>query len=81
LKGRDLTGPNEGLARDMVSFVLENDLVDTCICGVISEAELIEDLSASRTRLTPEARQRLESLAADSPCRGYHWLEESWQFV
>ena len=42
---------------------------------VYGEAELREDLSASWTGLTDEERKQLETLAADTPCRGYQWLE------
>ena len=80
LKGHDLRGSEAGLARDMLGFVLDHALVDTCICGVISEAELRENLSASWTRLTPEARGRLERLAAATPCPGYRWLEAGWRY-
>jgi len=81
LKGQDLRGSAAGLPRDMLSFVLENKLVDTCICGVINEAELRENLSASGRDLSPEARQRLDRLAAGAPCRGYRWLEEGWRYA
>jgi aryl-alcohol dehydrogenase-like predicted oxidoreductase len=78
LKDRDLVGKDRGLPRSMIAFVLQNRMVDTCICGVISEAELREDLSASWTGLTMEERRRLETLAAHTPCRGYQWLENDW---
>ena len=80
LNGRDLRGADAGLPRDMLAFVLQQELVDTCICGVISEAELREDLSASWTRLTPAANRRLESLAGTA-CPGYRWLEEGWRYA
>lgn len=64
----------------MIAFVLQNELVDTCICGVIRESELREDLSASWTRLTPEGRRRLEGLAA-TPRPGDRWLEDGWQYA
>lgn len=78
LEGRDLAGGDAGLARDMVAFVLENSLVDCCICGVHTEAHVRENFSASRTRLTPDARQRLEQLAAHTPCGEHPWLERGW---
>lgn len=81
LKDRDLRGKDQGLPRSMVAFVLQSDLVDTCICGVISEAELRENLSASWTGLTVEERRRLEMLAADTPCPRYQWLENDWRYV
>lgn len=78
LKGRDLTGADAGLARDMLAFVLENEMVDTCICGVHTEAHVRENFSASWTRLTPAARQRLERLAATVACAEHAWLEQGW---
>jgi aryl-alcohol dehydrogenase-like predicted oxidoreductase len=78
LEGRDLRGKDAGLPCDMLAFVLQQELVDTCICGVISEAELRENLSASWTRLTPETSRRLEKLAstAGPSC---DWLEAGWR--
>ncbi len=81
LKGRDLSGADRGLPRSMIAYVLQNELVDCCICGVISEAELREDLSASWIGLTEEEGQRLEELAASTPCHRYHWLENGWQYA
>ena len=81
LKGRNLRGDDRGLPRSMIAFVLQEDLVDTCICGVISEAELREDLSASWTGLTDDQRRRLDELAAHTPCRGYDWLENGWRYA
>jgi len=72
-------GGGPGLARDLVAFVLENPLVDCCIVGVHSEAHVQENFSASWTKLTPTARQRLESLAARASCEGpLAWLENGW---
>jgi aryl-alcohol dehydrogenase-like predicted oxidoreductase len=81
LKNRDLNGVDRGLPRCMVAFVLQNKLVDTCICGVISEAELRENLSASWLGLTDEEQRRLERLAANLSCRGYPWLENDWRYA
>jgi len=81
LKDRDLRGADAGLPRDMVAFVLAHELVDTCLCGVITEAELRENLGASGMKLTPEARQRLERLAAHNACPGYRWLENGWRYA
>jgi len=78
LTGRDLAGPDAGLCRDMIAFVLENRQVDCCICGVHTEAHVRENFSASWTRLTPAARRRLETLAARTPCRANRWLEQGW---
>jgi aryl-alcohol dehydrogenase-like predicted oxidoreductase len=80
LEGRDLRGADAGLPRDMLGFVLRQELVDTCICGVISEAELRENLSASWTPLSPAAARRLEKLAtAAGPECG--WLEAGWRYA
>ena len=70
-----------GLARDMTAFVLQNDLVDVCICGVHTEAHVSENFSGSWTKLSPDARQRLDSIAARPPRLGVDWLEEGWRRV
>jgi aryl-alcohol dehydrogenase-like predicted oxidoreductase len=67
-----------GLARDMLAFVLENRQVDCCICGVHTEEHVRENLSASWTGLTPEARQRLARVAASGTAGPYGWLEPAW---
>lgn len=71
-------GPDAGLTRDLIAFVLENQQVHCCICGMHSEAHVEENLSAAWTKLTPEARQRLQKLAAHSPGRTLAWLEDGW---
>ena len=75
---RDLTGADAGLPRDMVAFVLENEHVDICTCGVHTMAQVQENFSASWTKLVPSARERLQ-LAARTPCRCHAWLEDGWQ--
>jgi predicted aldo/keto reductase-like oxidoreductase len=82
LKKRDLQGADAGLARDMIAFVLENELVDICTCGVDSLAQLHENLSASWTGLTPESHKRLH-LAASARCEGgdHAWLEQGWLYA
>jgi aryl-alcohol dehydrogenase-like predicted oxidoreductase len=73
-------GPDKahaGLARDMISFVLESPQVDICTCGVHTLGQVEEDFSASWTKLTPEGRKRL-GIAAATPCPGHAWLEEGW---
>jgi len=79
-RGSLLKGHEEepGLARDMISFVLENPNLDVCICGVHTIEHVRENFSASWTALTPERRQRLEGLAARTPCPQHRWLEEGW---
>jgi aryl-alcohol dehydrogenase-like predicted oxidoreductase len=79
LKKRDLEGADAGLPRDMMSFVLENELVDICTCGVHTLAQVHENFSASWTKLTPDARKRLK-IAAATPCTEPHhaWLEQGW---
>ena len=67
-----------GLARDMIAFVLENPQVDCCICGVHTEEHVRENFSASWTKLTPEARKRLEKVAASGKSGPYGWLERGW---
>jgi aryl-alcohol dehydrogenase-like predicted oxidoreductase len=78
LQGRGAGDADAGLARDLVAFVLEQPLVDCCICGVHSEAHVRENFSASWTKLTPAARQRLTALAARTPCRDLAWVEQGW---
>jgi aryl-alcohol dehydrogenase-like predicted oxidoreductase len=78
LAGRKLAGPDAGLCRDLIAFVLEHRQVDCCICGVHTEEHVRENFSASWTRLTPAGRTRLETLAAQAPCRGNRWLEHGW---
>jgi predicted aldo/keto reductase-like oxidoreductase len=80
LKKRDLAGSDAGLPRDMISFVLENNLVDICTCGVHTAAHVQENFSASWTKLTPAARERL-GIAAMTPCPRYAWLEKDWRYV
>jgi predicted aldo/keto reductase-like oxidoreductase len=80
LKALDLTGADAGVPRDMVAFVLENEHVDICTCGVHTKAQVEENFSASWTRLTPPARQRLE-IAARTPCQTHAWLENGWLYA
>jgi aryl-alcohol dehydrogenase-like predicted oxidoreductase len=65
----------------MIAYVLHNKLVDCCICGVVSEVELRENLSASWSELTDDEGRRLEALAANTPCHPGHWLEKGWQYA
>lgn len=78
LQGHDLEGAEAGLARDMLAFVLDNKLVDCCICGVHTEAHVRENFSASWAGFSPDARRRLEQLATRGPCRAIAWLENGW---
>ena len=78
LRTRDLDGADASLARDLIAFVLENPHVDCCIAGVHTEAQVTENLSASWTKITPQARTRLDTIAARTPCRDLAWLENSW---
>jgi aryl-alcohol dehydrogenase-like predicted oxidoreductase len=79
LKKKDLEGADAGLPRDMMAFVLESDLVDICTCGVHTLDQVRENFSASWTKLTPDARERL-GLAACAPCAepSHAWLEQGW---
>lgn len=81
LENRDLEGADAGLARDMMAFVLENDLVDVCICGVHTIAHVRENFSASWAKLSPGGRERLKRLAAGTPCRDAAWLEQGWLYA
>jgi len=81
LKGRDLQGDEAGLPRDMIAFVLQNEHLDVCICGVHALDQVKENFSASWTGLTDDARQRLEKLAAATPCPDHRWLEEGWLYA
>ena len=79
LKKRDLTGKDAGLPRDMIAFVLENEHVDVCLCGLHTLAQMRENVSASWTKLTPARRGQLGKRAACLPCHEYPWLEEGWR--
>lgn len=82
LKNRDLEGADSRLPRDMIAFLLENEHVDICTCGVHTLAQVRENFSASWTRLSPAARERLEKVAAVRVPAGEHsWLEESWRYA
>jgi aryl-alcohol dehydrogenase-like predicted oxidoreductase len=80
MTGRDPDKADAGLARDMISFVLQNQQVDICTCGVHTLGQVQENFSASWRQLTPEGRKRL-GIAAATPCPGHRWLEEGWRFV
>ena len=82
LKKRDLKGADAGLPRDMISFVLENEHVDICTCGVHTVAQVRENFSASWTKLSPHERRRLKKVAAVEIPGGEHsWLEEGWRYA
>jgi aryl-alcohol dehydrogenase-like predicted oxidoreductase len=78
LPDRDAADSGPGLARDMLAFVLENELVDSCICGVHTGAHVRANFSASWTRLTPSTRRRLDQMAARTWCNAHGWLERGW---
>lgn len=78
LEDRDLHGPDSHMPRDMIAFILENEHVDACICGVHTLAHVKENFSASWTPLTGERRGQLTQVAADTPVSGHTWLEEGW---
>ena len=80
LEGRDLQGADAALPRDMISFVLEQKQVDVCTCGVHTLNQIRQDFSASWTKLTPQARRRLD-VAALTPCPGHGWLEKGWRYA
>lgn len=80
LKKRDLAGEDAGLPRDMLAFVLENEQVDCCTCGVHTMAQVRENFAASWTELSPAGRRRLD-LAAAAECGGHRWLEEGWRYA
>ena len=82
LKGRDLEGKDAGLPRDMMAFVLENEHVDVCTCGLHTVAQVKENFSASWTKVSPAGRERLKELAAVELPHGEHaWLEEGWRYA
>jgi aryl-alcohol dehydrogenase-like predicted oxidoreductase len=81
LSGLDLARRDAGVPRDMIAFVLENPLVDATICGVHTEGHVRENFSASWTRLTPDARRRLEKLSARTAAGELDWLERGWVCV
>ena len=80
MKNRDLGGADAGLPRDMIAFVLENDQVDICTCGVHSVAQVKENFSASWTKISPSGRERLRRAAGVRLAAGeYSWLEDGWR--
>jgi aryl-alcohol dehydrogenase-like predicted oxidoreductase len=82
LKNKQLEGADAGLPRDMIAFVLENKHVDCCTCGVHTLAQVNENFSASWTKVSPAARQRLDKYSAMRIPAGEHaWLEEGWRYV
>lgn len=82
LKNRDLKRADSGLPRDMISFVLENKLVDICTCGVHTIEQVRENFSASWTKLSPNGRKRLEKVAATAITdHQYAWLEHGWRYA
>jgi aryl-alcohol dehydrogenase-like predicted oxidoreductase len=83
LKGRDIEDADADLPRDMIAFVLENENVDVCLCGLHTLEQMKRNFSASWCGLTPEGKKRLEHLAATTPVpQGEHaWLEEGWRYA
>lgn len=81
LKKRDLEGADKHLPRDMISFILENEMIDCCTCGVHTLAQVRQNFSASWTKLTPAARKRLRIAAADTPHPAHDWLENGWRYA
>lgn len=82
LKNRDLKRVDSGLPRDMISFVLENKLIDICTCGVHTIEQVRENFSASWTKLSPNRRKRLEKIAATVISdHQYAWLEHDWRYA
>ncbi len=79
LKDRDLEGADKGLPRDMIAFVLENEAVDCCLCGVHTLAQVKENFSASWTKIAPADRERLGIVAA-RPCKEHRWLDDGWLY-
>ena len=56
--------------------------VDICTCGVHTMEQTKENLSASWTKLSPKARERIKKVAA-VPVQDpeYAWLEQDWQYA
>lgn len=82
LKKKDLEGADAGLPRDMIAFVLENEHVDCCTCGVHTLAQVEENFSASWTTLSPEQHKRIDKYSAtEIPGGQYAWLEKGWRYA
>jgi predicted aldo/keto reductase-like oxidoreductase len=82
LKNLDLKGADAGLPRDLITFVLENKLIDICTCGVHTIEQVRENFSASWTKLSPDRRKRLKKLVDTRiPDREYAWLEKDWRYA
>ena len=66
----------------MIAFVLENELVDICTCGVHTIEQTRENFSASAVKLSPDQRKRLEKVAgAPVDSEEYAWLERDWRYA
>ncbi len=79
LKKKDLTGADAGLPRDLIAYVLEDENVDICTCGVHTLDQVKENFSASWTPISAEGRKRLEAMTGIAVAGGEHaWLEEGW---
>jgi aryl-alcohol dehydrogenase-like predicted oxidoreductase len=83
LKGRALAGADQNLPPELIAFVLENAAVDVCLCGVHTVQQVSQNFAASWTRLSPDRRAQLESLAAATPIPHgeFCWLEEGWRYA
>ncbi len=82
LKNRDLEGADAGLPRDMIAFVLQNEHVDICTCGVHTLAQVKENFSGSWTKLSPQAIERLKEVGKVPLAAGEHsWLEDGWRYA
>lgn len=78
LKDKDLTGEDKGLPREMVRFVLDNELVDCCIIGCHTLSHMIENFGASWTKSSPQASAALRRVAVHTVCDDEGWLERGW---
>ena len=71
----DHSHPGERLA-----FVLEDENVSACICGVHTVDQVKENFSASWTKLSPQRRDQITMCEPNRYllCGDHAWLEEGW---
>jgi len=83
LKAHDLKGQDADFPRELMAFVLENQFVDVCLCGVHTFDQLKLNFSASWTGLSPERREALRMLGGGTELQGggIAWLEKGWLYA
>ncbi|MFO7906952.1 MAG: aldo/keto reductase [Planctomycetota bacterium] len=80
LKNRELNGKEADLPRELLAFVLENESLDVCLCGVHTLEQMKHNFSASWTGISSDRRKALQTFANAPPLQGggMDWLENGW---